>query len=114
MNTTPPPVLEEWKPLDPTEGPWLIWSRYWSRWHRRSPEGHAAGYTDDIAHAGVFDEKMARAYHDPPPHRRDEAVPLSHVADKMEARLGQMTAERDALAERIHAMRAKLAESPHV
>lgn len=43
---------------------WLIWSRKWRLWHRRDSEGRAAGYTDSIAEAGLFDRAKAAAYHD--------------------------------------------------
>lgn len=97
------------KPFNPEQGPWLIWSNHWGRWHCRNSTGGAAGYTDDIANAGVFDEQKAREYHDPPPYRRDEAVPFSKAFAKLDARLVAMTAERDALADKIAAAKAVIA-----
>lgn len=76
----------------------------------RSSAGGAAGYTDDIASAGIFDEEKARQYHDPPPYRRDEAVPFAKAFDKLEARLGAMTAERDAFANKIATAKAVVAQ----
>lgn len=39
---------------------WLIWSTYHGAWHR--PE--AAGYTVDIAEAGLFTKVTAQRYND--------------------------------------------------
>lgn len=55
---------------------WLIWSLKWGRWHRRGESGGAAGYTDELASAGVFPESVASAYND---RENNEAV---HVRDK--------------------------------
>jgi len=101
------------KPINPDAGPWMIWSHHWSRWHRRSSDGGAAGYTDDITQAGIFDFEKAREYHDPPPYRRDEAVPVSRAFDQLDAALAAKTAERDALAEKIaDAKRRAAANTP--
>jgi hypothetical protein len=55
---------------------WLIWSKYWRAWHRKSRQGGACGYTDDIAEAGLFPREMAVAYND------DRDTPY-HVSEKM-------------------------------
>lgn len=104
--------LPRFKPFDPAAGPWLIWSHHWNCWHQRSSEGGASGYTDDIAQAGVFDERMARAYHDPPPHRRDEAVPARKAIKQAEARLAIMDAERAAFAVKVDRLRKASAPIP--
>jgi hypothetical protein len=77
----------KWKPLDEAGGPWLIRSHYHGAWHRRSSTGGANGYTTDILQAGVFDFAKAKQYHDPPPYRRDEAIPAARVIKDMEAAL---------------------------
>lgn len=52
-------------PVTPeSERCWLIWSRKWRAWHRRDGAGRAAGYTTDIAEAGLFPFSKAHAYHD--------------------------------------------------
>lgn len=93
--------MPKWKPFDETAGPWLIWSRHWGCWHRRSSSGGAAGYTSDIAQAGLFDEKVARAYHDPPPHRRDEAIPAAKIIRQLRERLAELDAERAEFAAKV-------------
>jgi hypothetical protein len=57
---------------------WLIWSREWRAWHRRSSCGGACGYTNDIAEAGLFPRPEAVAYHD---GIKDEAF---HVSEKID------------------------------
>lgn len=98
-----------WKAFDPAKGPWLIWSYHWNCWHMSSSTGSAAGYTNDIAQAGLFDERTARAYHDPPPHRRDEAVPARKAIKELHGRLGALTAARDAFAAKVASVEAALA-----
>jgi hypothetical protein len=78
------------------EGPWLIRSHYWGAWHRRSEDGAACGYTQDIAGAGVFGFEKAREYHDWP-DGRDEAVPLAEALPQLQERLTQINASRDKL-----------------
>lgn len=92
-------------PIKPDQGPWLIWSYKWSLWHRRSSTGGAAGYTDDIVGAGVFDLATASAYHDRPPHRTDVAIPAAKAIDEMKRRADKMTAD----AERIYTLADTLA-----
>lgn len=70
-----------------TAGTHLIWSIKWSLWHRRSPDGRACGYTDDILKAGIFDTATAMAYHDAEPDTRDRAVPLAEARAQLEARI---------------------------
>lgn len=59
---------------------WLIYSRYWGAWHRRSSSGWAAGYTENIMEAGLFETSKARAYHD---GVRDRAVHVTKVAAQL-------------------------------
>lgn len=93
------------RPVREDEGPWLIRSHYWSSWHRKSADGGAAGYTDDIAHAGVFGFEKARAYHDLNIARpRDEAIPVRRHLRAMRARLQELTDERDAFARVIETL----------
>jgi hypothetical protein len=55
---------------------WLIWSHHHNAWHRRGMDGGANGYAADLAGAGLFDEEVARQYHDDPckSDRRDEMI----------------------------------------
>jgi hypothetical protein len=92
------------KPLDPGKGPWLIWSHRWNSWHCKSSTGGAAGYSDDIAQAGVFDYEVAKAYHDADRTPRwvdNEAVPGSRLLKDMEQRLAEIEASRIALSNKI-------------
>ena len=81
-------------------GPWLIRSHYWNCWHRRSAEGGACGYTDDIAKAGVFELAKAREYHDEF-GGRDEAIPVQRVVADLNRRLAELAAEQNAIAATI-------------
>ncbi len=56
---------------------WLIWSRYHAAWHCRDEGGRAAGYTADIARAGLFPRDKASSYND-----GDRNEPF-HVSEKM-------------------------------
>jgi hypothetical protein len=69
------PVLR-WTPDGSRE--WLIWSKYWNAWHRRSEDGGACGYTSDIAQAGLFPRSKAASYND------DRNRPY-HVSEKVAA-----------------------------
>lgn len=100
------------EPVNPAEGPWMIWSHYWGRWHRRGSDGAASGYTDDIARAGVFDLSKAREYHDLEPNGRDEAIPRHRVLEKMEVRAAEIAAEHAAALEKLRVARAALSPSP--
>jgi hypothetical protein len=94
------------RPVNEAEGPWLIWSHYWGSWHRRSDTGGAAGYTNDVAQAGVFDFAKAREYHDYQfPNGRDEAVPRHRVKKLLQARAKELEAER----QKIDALIAEVA-----
>lgn len=66
------------KKMGPQPHGWLIWSKKWGCWHRRSATGGACGYTPDIRHAGVFPREKAAAYHD---GYTNEAV---HLSSKIE------------------------------
>jgi hypothetical protein len=79
---------------------WLIWSRKWNLWHRRSADGGACGYTDSIAEAGLFPFSKANAYHD---GWDNEAF---HVRDKI-ALIEWDVAERG---QQIELLNAKLAQ----
>lgn len=102
------PKKGRYRPFDESAGPWLIWSHHWGRWHVRSATGGAAGYTSDIASAGVFDASAAKAYHDSPPHRRDEAIPARRAVKGLETRLAEMDAERARFADTVEKVRAAL------
>lgn len=65
---------------------WLIWSRKWNCWHRRSTQGGACGYTDDLAQAGLFERRTADAYND---GWDSEAF---HVSEKLDAIKGEIRA----------------------
>lgn len=99
-------------PVDPAEGPWLIHSHYWNTWHQRSSTGGAAGYSDDISQAGVFDLQKAREYHDLEVDGRDEAIPAHRVIADLEARLATMDAERAKFAATVEGVRAALSAKP--
>lgn len=102
-----------YSPFQADKGPWLIWSYHWNCWHRRSETGSAAGYTSDLTQAGVFDAKIARAYHDngPRKHRRDVSIPAAKVRAAMLHHLAKMTADRDAFAAKIAALNLSNEES---
>lgn len=91
---------------------YLIYSYKWGCWHRRSDDGQAAGYTRDIAKAGVFDRAKARVYHDETVTKiseRDNAA--VHVRDQiaaMDARVAELRAEADRAAEAALAFKAAL------
>ena len=73
---------------------WLIWSIKWNAWHRRSSTGGAAGYTDNIAHAGLFPFSTARAYHD---GEVNEAYHASATVDRVDREIADLDARRAAL-----------------
>jgi hypothetical protein len=85
MRETPPGSRE-----------WLIWSRYHHAWHRRDEEGCAAGYTGDIAQAGIFDREKAASYHD---GDRNEALHISDKMPEIEAEIAKL----EAAAQRLRA-----------
>lgn len=58
---------------------WLIWSRRRYMWHRRNEAGGAAGYTSELAEAGVFDKHTAQTYGD---GETNEAI---HVSTRFDA-----------------------------
>ena len=108
---------KRFRPFQADKGPWLIWSYHWNCWHRRSSDGGAAGYTNDVAQAGVFDERVARAYHDAGPrkYRRDVSVPAAKVAASLAHAAAVKRAEADAIEAtlaRIFPSRSALAQSP--
>ena len=70
---------------------WLIWSRYHNAWHQRSSTGGAAGYTNDIARAGLFDRKKADEYND---GDRNEAF---HASEKLPQLLAAYNRHAEAL-----------------
>lgn len=102
---TPP---KRFRPFQADQGPWLIWSYHWNCWHMRSSTGGAAGYTNDVTQAGIFDEQTARGYHDTGPkrHRRDVSVP----AAKVKAALKHAAALKRSEAEQIEAKLALIAD----
>lgn len=104
MKAFSPP--KRFRPFQADKGPWLIWSYYHNCWHRRSAEGGACGYTNDVTQAGVFDEATARAYHDTEPKRwrRNVSIPAAKVAGALK----HAAAEKRAEAERIEAMLARM------
>lgn len=93
-----------------SDGPWLIRSHYWGRWHRRSEDGGACGYTDDILNAGIFGRDKAEAYHDEF-GGRDEAIPVERVISDLEHSLAEMDAARAAAAAKVQQVRAALTNS---
>ena len=80
--------------MGPQPDGWLIWSKKWGRWHRRSSTGGACGYTDDIRSAGVFPRHKAAAYHD---GYNNEAIHLSAKIEVIEHEISRARAEIDAL-----------------
>lgn len=70
----------------PDSREWLIWSHYHQAWHRRSEEGGACGYTDDIAAAGVFVRSRADEYND---GDRNEAFHVSEKLPQINAAIGR-------------------------
>lgn len=90
---------------------YLIWSHKWGRWHRRTEDGTAAGYTADIAQAGIFDRAKALQYHEARVekciyrmnsvvHVRDQIAALKARAAEIRAEAVQAEALADMLQER--------------
>lgn len=66
---------------------WLIWSNKWGCWYR----SECAGYTSDIAQAGLYGRETAAKHYcgDVPKRDRDvEPFPLSSVKRMINARIG--------------------------
>lgn len=80
---------------------WLIWSNKWGCWYR----DNCAGYTSDIAQAGLYDrEAAARHYVDGPKRHRDtEPFPLSAVRHQLERRKADIERESSEAIGRIDA-----------
>jgi hypothetical protein len=74
-------------------GEWLIWSRYHNAWHRNS-DGHACGYTTDIAEAGLFPRSKAIEYHDgdrnEPFHVSEKLAEIKTAIDAHDRKLSQL------------------------
>lgn len=83
--------LKQLRDTPENEQCWLIWSIKWNAWHRRSSTGGAAGYTDNLAYAGVFSIAMARAYHD---GEINTAVHVSEVADRVDREIADLDERR--------------------
>ena len=56
--------IKAMRPTAPDQRVWLIWSKKWGTWHRRSESGGACGYTSDILQAGLFPFATAAEYND--------------------------------------------------
>jgi len=76
---------------------WLIWSNKWGCWYRSG----CAGYTSDIAQAGLYDRATAAAHYAgsvAKKYRCTEPFPLStvqrHIRDRIE-HLQREIAERE-------------------
>lgn len=80
---------------------WLIWSNKWNCWYRDK----CAGYTNDIAQAGLYDrETAAQHYVDGPPRYRDvEPFPLSVVRAMLTRRRAEIQADAAGRLARIDA-----------
>lgn len=87
---------------------YLIWSHKWGRWHRRSQDGTAGGYTADVAQAGVFDRTRALEYHEARVakciyrmnsvvHVRDQVATIRARAAEIRAEAAQVEALADQL-----------------
>jgi hypothetical protein len=81
---------------------WLIWSKTWSAWHRRSAEGGACGYTGDLADAGLFIRSKALAYHD---GIDNEAFHVSERVEKIGRQIGDLRKQIEMLQEKADAAR---------
>ncbi len=78
--------------MGPQRNGWLIWSKKWDCWHRRSATGGACGYTHDIRSAGVFTREKAASYHD---GHNNEAI---HISDRIDVIIGEIRKARDEIA----------------
>lgn len=76
--------------MGPQPHGWLIWSKKWGCWHRRSVTGGACGYTRDIHAAGIFSREKAAEYHD---GYDSEAVHLSTKISEIREQIGRARAE---------------------
>jgi hypothetical protein len=72
-------------------------------WHRRAEDGSPAGYTADIAEAGIFEVSVAALYHD---NHDDRAVPVSEAANGLRRRLDALDTQRVSLAATIQQLEA--------
>lgn len=85
--------LRKLKPTPDGSREWLIWSKYWNAWHRRSESGGACGYTGDIAEAGLFPRSKAASYNDD----RNTPMHVSEVMDKIQASIAERAQQADEL-----------------
>ncbi|MBB3940730.1 hypothetical protein GGR39_002387 [Novosphingobium fluoreni] len=81
---------------------WLIWSKKWNCWHRRSAEGGACGYTGDLADAGLFPRAKAAAYHD---GIDNEAFHVSEQVEHIGRQIGTLRNQIDMLEKKAAAAR---------
>lgn len=89
--------LKRLRPTPDGSCEWLIWSKYWRAWHRKSVAGGASGYTDDIAEAGLFPRSVAVQYNDDrdtPYHVCEKAFLIDAAIRKHDAALTKLTAIR--------------------
>lgn len=73
--------LKKLRHTAPDSREWFIWSHYHHCWHRRSNEGGACGYTNDLGQAGIFVRAKAFEYHGD----RNEAFHASEIVTRIQA-----------------------------
>lgn len=87
----------------------LIWSLKWGLWHRRSEDGGACGYTNDILQAGIFETKTAMDYDDsnePSEYQNNQAVPIAEAREQIVRAIARQQAILDEANKRLEAFDA--------
>jgi hypothetical protein len=82
----------------------LIWSLKWSLWHCRDQDGRAAGYTSDVARAGLFEERVASSFAREPTVNR--AVPAAEAVEHLRTRLTELALERETVLSALNLLEA--------
>jgi len=91
---------------------WLIWSNKWGCWYR----DNSAGYTSDIAQAGLYNRAKAEKHYTaanlPKSYRDTEPFPLSSVREMLLRRRDQIEIEAaDKIARINDALNGRLAHA---
>lgn len=95
--------------MDCDDAVWLIWSNKWGCWYRDK----SAGYTSDIAQAGLYTKDEAARHYDGPAtprtHRDTEPFPITAVRRHVEIARRQLDTEYREKIARLDKIAASLA-----